>query len=152
MPDSVNLTNLTDTTNGGYGITWNWKLGDGNTTSAFQAKYKYATGGSYTVTLTANSGGCIDSIRKTVRVNNKPIANFSIANVCSGTAAQIVNSSSISSGTLTYDYDFGDGTAHSNLAAPSHVYATAGTYTVFLTLTSDSGCVDTCLLYTSRCV
>jgi PKD repeat protein len=143
MPDSVNLTNLTDTTNGGYGIAWNWKLGDGNTTSAFQANYKYATGGSYTVTLTANSGGCIDSIRKTVRVNNKPVANFSIANVCSGTAAQIVNSSSISSGTLTYDYDFGDGTAHSNLAAPSHVYATAGTYTVFLTLTSDSGCVDT---------
>jgi hypothetical protein len=33
------------------------------------------------------------------------------------------------SGTVTYDWDFGDGSAHSFSATPSHTYTDAGTYT-----------------------
>ena len=30
---------------------------------------------------------------------------------------------------LTYDWDFGDGTAHGSLANPAHPYSVGGTYT-----------------------
>ena len=33
---------------------------------------------------------------------------------------------------IAYDWDFGDGSAHSPLPGPSHAYATEGSYTVTL--------------------
>jgi glucose/arabinose dehydrogenase len=36
--------------------------------------------------------------------------------------------------TLTYDWDFGDGSAHSNLVNPSHTFVAAGSYDVVLTV------------------
>ncbi|HEX8101784.1 MAG TPA: PQQ-dependent sugar dehydrogenase, partial [Solirubrobacteraceae bacterium] len=36
---------------------------------------------------------------------------------------------------LTYDWDFGDGTAHSSAVNPAHTYTTAGTYTATLKVT-----------------
>jgi PKD repeat protein len=44
------------------------------------------------------------------------------------------------SANLTYDWDFGDGTAHSTtLGTVTHVYTAYGTYTTNLTITSDIG-------------
>ena len=40
---------------------------------------------------------------------------------------------------LTYDWDFGDGSAHSTAADPRHVYTTAGTYTATLTVRDRDG-------------
>ncbi|HPW56369.1 MAG: SUMF1/EgtB/PvdO family nonheme iron enzyme [Thermoanaerobaculaceae bacterium] len=39
------------------------------------------------------------------------------------------------SGSLSYDWDFGDGTAHATEASPSHVYQKVGTYTWTMTAT-----------------
>ena len=36
---------------------------------------------------------------------------------------------------LTYDWDFGDGSAHSSDASPSHTYTTVGTFTYSVTVT-----------------
>src|SRR5688572_21159676 len=44
-------------------------------------------------------------------------------------------------GTLTFDWDFGDG-ATSSLANPSHEYTTPGIYTVCLVISSNTGCAD----------
>jgi glucose/arabinose dehydrogenase/PKD repeat protein len=44
---------------------------------------------------------------------------------------------------LTYDWDFGDGSAHSTVAKPSHSYTTAGTYTAKLTVKDPSGATGT---------
>jgi hypothetical protein len=41
--------------------------------------------------------------------------------------------------TLTYDWDFGDGTAHSTQADPSHTYAADGTYTARLRVNDGHG-------------
>ena len=40
---------------------------------------------------------------------------------------------------LTYDWDFGDGTPHSNLAKPSHTYQAGGSYTAKLTVDDGLG-------------
>ena len=48
--------------------------------------------------------------------------------------------SSDADGTIAgYSWDFGDGSAASSLANPSHSYALAGTYTATLTVTDDQG-------------
>ena len=44
---------------------------------------------------------------------------------------------------LTYDWDFGDGSPHGSGAGASHTYTTAGTYTAKLTVSDGSGGTDT---------
>lgn len=40
----------------------------------------------------------------------------------------------------TYDWDFGDGTLHSNLPYPTHTFTDTGTFKVILTITTRKGC------------
>ena len=44
---------------------------------------------------------------------------------------------------LTYDWDWGDNTAHDFTANPSHIYANQGSYTICLTITDSVGCQNT---------
>ena len=64
-----------------------------------------------------------------------PIPVFSSTSACLGTATNFTNTTL---GTNTYSWTFGDGTT-SNLANPSHTYATAGTYQATLLVTSVPG-------------
>lgn len=71
-------------------------------------------------------------------VGTPPVANFSASptTLCAGGT---VNFTDLSSNTPTaWAWDFGDG-GTSNLQNPSHVYATAGTYSVSLTASNGSG-------------
>ena len=72
-----------------------------------------------------------------------PVAIAS-ATPTSGTAALTVTFSSAGSydpdgSALTYSWNFGDGSALSTAANPSHVYSVAGSYTATLTVTDASG-------------
>jgi glucose/arabinose dehydrogenase len=44
---------------------------------------------------------------------------------------------------ISYDWNFGDGSAHATTAKPSHVYTTPGTYLVVLKVTDSRGVSDT---------
>ncbi|UCG70113.1 MAG: PKD domain-containing protein [Thermoplasmata archaeon] len=44
---------------------------------------------------------------------------------------------------LSYDWDFGDGSPHGSGIRPTHVYSNSGTYTVTLTVTDGEGGTDT---------
>ncbi len=44
---------------------------------------------------------------------------------------------------LTYDWDWGDSTAHDTSPFPNHTYATSGFYTICLTITDSAGCTNT---------
>ncbi|MCX7221317.1 MAG: collagenase, partial [Burkholderiales bacterium] len=69
--------------------------------------------------------------------NALPVANFSSS--VSNMTANFVDASTDSDGSIASRvWDFGDGSS-SSLANPSHVYATAKTYTVSLIVTDNSG-------------
>lgn len=61
------------------------------------------------------------------------------ADVTTAFIGQNVNFTSRSSGVDTYTWDFGDGSATSAEANPTHNYSAAGTYTVSLSITSAAG-------------
>ncbi len=66
-----------------------------------------------------------------------PVASFSDS--VNGLTVTFSNSSTDTGGSITgYAWTFGDG-ATSTAASPSHTYATAGTYTVNLTVTDNNG-------------
>ncbi len=128
-------------------ITYQWSFGDGNTSALPNPTVQYAAAGTYIITLIATSNfGCKDTTTKTVTVypSSSPAYSMSNAEQClNGNSFVFTNTSSVSAGTtLTYNWNFGDG-GTSTLAAPTHSYATAGTYTVTLIVTTNNGCKDT---------
>ncbi len=74
------------------------------------------------------------------RNNQKPDADFDWN--CDALACEFTDASSDDDGTVTgYSWDFGDGDTSAD-REPSHSYATAGTYTVTLSVTADGGATD----------
>ena len=130
----------------GYITVWDWDFtSDGvidnlsqNTTNT------YTTEGLFLVTLQVqNNYGCINLIKKSVRVNPTPVVNIAVTHRtgCDGDmCVGMINNTTISGGSVaTWQWNFGDNTS-SNQNSPIHCYH-EGTFTVSLTAISDSGCV-----------
>ncbi|MEW6411959.1 MAG: S8 family serine peptidase [Candidatus Zixiibacteriota bacterium] len=78
----------------------------------------------------ASAKKCLDAIAEPV--TDPPVANFS-GSPTSGNYPLTVNFTDLSTNSPTsWDWNFGDGSAHVYTQNPSHVYSTAGTYTVTL--------------------
>jgi PKD repeat protein len=133
---------FTDTSNDADGsvVAWSWSFGDGNTSSLENPLHVYATAGTYDVTLTVtDNDGAVGSSGRAVTVtdgsggsNTPPTASFSYS--CSSLDCSFDGTlSSDDAGIVSYAWDFGDGTG-SVLSAPSHSYASQGTYTVTLSV------------------
>lgn len=127
-------------------LIYNWDLGDGTLLTTKDVMHSYLLPGTYTVNLLVsnNVGNCTDSKSFVVNVNASPVAGFSVNNLNQcfpGHQFIFTNNSSISSGTMQYTWDLGDGTTQSAKDI-SYSYAKPGTYTVKLLVTSTSGCLD----------
>lgn len=86
--------------------------------------------------------GCVDTVYRDVIINPKPNPGFDIANVCLFDSSIMVNTSAIVSGSIVdWQVDFGDGTI-ALFPDAGHVYSEPGEYTIRLTATSDSGCMN----------
>ena len=121
---------------------WSWTFGDGGTSTAQSPTHAYSAVGSYTVSLTAsNAAGPSTPITHGVTVST---ASSSLAaHFTSGVTGQTVAFTDTSTGTPTFwAWDFGDGQT-SSVQLPTHVYATAGTYTVSLTVSRSTGSAST---------
>ncbi|NOQ24971.1 MAG: DUF2341 domain-containing protein [Bacteroidales bacterium] len=116
-----------------------WDFDNGSSSIAKQPIETYSEAKTYFVLLKVKSDkGCLDSIKKAVLVYPIPQVDFNFENICLNDTMYFVNSSTISSGTVTYEWSFGDGNT-SNLNSPYHIYATDGEYEVTLTATTDKG-------------
>src|SRR6266568_3600769 len=113
---------------------WDWNFGDGSAHSSVQnPSHTYNSVGDFTATLTiTGSGGATSSKSTVIHVTAPPppSANFT-ANPTSGQAPLTVQFTDQSTGTVTaWDWNFGDGSAHSSIQNPSHTYTSAGDFTV----------------------
>jgi gliding motility-associated-like protein len=138
-------TVFTDNSTGGAN-SWNWTFGPSpaDTSTQQNPNFTFPSSGTFTVTLIASSGpGCVDTLSQIVNVNSLPIANFSFINACAYDSVSFTDSSTVTPGSIvSWNWSFGDST-NSNLISPSHLYDSAGTYSVSLTVLSDSGCSNT---------
>ena len=138
---------LTNTSTLATGVmSYKWNFVDGNISGNANPVHSYTSAGTYTIKLVVvTDKGCSDSTSQTVTVNPKPTAAFEINNLAqcvNGNNFSFTNKSTIATGTMNYQWSFGNG-AGSSLKYPSHVYANAGTYSVQLIVTSGEGCKDT---------
>ena len=116
---------------------WLWDFGNTSTSTAQNPSYCYINPGVYTVTLTATTSSGTSSATGTVTVYQNPTAAFTSTNVPTNT----VNFTDQSVGAVGWSWSFGD-TTYSTLQNPTHTYATAGAYTVYLYVVNSDGCAD----------
>jgi PKD repeat protein len=121
---------------------YSWSFGNGATSTAQNPAQSYATGGTYTVSLTVKDGqGATNSTTRSVTVNRPPVASFTFS--CSLLACNFTSTSSDPDGALaSYSWNFGDGTTATSQNS-SRTYSTGGTYTVSLTVTDPQGATNT---------
>ncbi len=124
------------------GTTHFWDFGNGQTsTVANPPNIPFTQNGSYTIVHSVeDASGCYkDEVIQTIQIYHlpPPIANFTFTGqaVCDNGLIVFTDASQYAE---TWLWDFGDGTS-SNLQNPTHAYATAGTYTVILTVGNGCG-------------
>ncbi len=147
---SVTFNNLSNA-NGSTISKWRWDFGDGSkdsSTANGPMKHVFSKTGNFTVSLTlVNSKGCIsNTFKKDLSVNLLPTAGFVLPEVCLNDAfAEFIDSSKSNDGSsLTYQWDFGDGSSATD-KSPKHKYTTAKLYNIQQIITTSFGCKDTAL-------
>ncbi|MDP4281791.1 MAG: PKD domain-containing protein [Bacteroidota bacterium] len=146
---SIQFTDLSQTNGGGAISVWTWNFDDpgsgvNNSSTIPNPVHVFATAGSYNVSLIIqNATGCRDTIVKAVVINPLPAPNFTADTACVGNPTQFTDFSVANAGSssLTYSWNFGDGSPLSPQQNPTHTYATYGVYNVTLTITNANGCV-----------
>jgi len=120
----------TSTTTVGSINAWNWDFGDAGTAISQDAVHPYTTPGTYTVThIVSGTNGCSDT-------------NFNVP--CSGNITYFLDTSIAFPATIVnWTWAFGDGASDTVNQNPTHIYASAGTYTASLVVESSLGCFDT---------
>ncbi|MGN6803745.1 MAG: PKD domain-containing protein [Ginsengibacter sp.] len=119
---------------------WNWGDGKTDNFSSGPFDHLYTSSGNYTVSLAVTDlSGCSDTLKKAKAIYiSKPIAGFTADTLsCTSEPINFVNSSTGPS--LSYVWDFGDGTTSSQ-KNPVHLYTTEGTYPVSLSIKDKYGC------------
>ncbi len=123
-------------------LSYLWDFGDGSTATQRNPNHTYSSGGIFTVTLTVTDpGGLSDAGTTTATVNRPPVANPNgpyTANLGQPIAFSSAGSSDPDGDTLTYRWDFGDGST-STAANPTKTYATGGVFVVLLQVMDPGG-------------
>jgi hypothetical protein len=126
-------------------ISYQWTNNGSPISGANTANYTATTAGSYSV-IGTDGNGCV-STTAAVQVNvlpNPVIFQVNASTVCEGNSTVFGQNSGIGQGGVitNYNWNFGDGNNGSGFST-NHVYATAGSYTAQLIVSTPEGCTDT---------
>ena len=129
-------------------LTYNWDFGDGSeslsvTSEQLPVTHTYTDNGEYTVTLTVTDDDG-DSTTSTidVTVNNvaPTITNINYGEINEGVSTQFsADATDPGDDTLTYTWDFGDGSEPVTGRDVSHLFTDNGDYTITLTVSDEDG-------------
>lgn len=123
-------------------ISYLWDFGDATSSVLQNPTRLYLNDGQYVVKLTtASDRGCVNDTAINITVWEVPVANFTVSDVCWSEAITPANSSFISTGTLSYDWAYGDGQVDT-LENPEHTYINSELYEISLLATTPNGCTD----------
>jgi PKD repeat protein len=127
--------------------TWLWSFGDGSTSNQQNPTHTYASSGFFDVTLTITlPGGCSNTITKTQYIKIKSttvnILNAPVGGCIPFTYRPIPVVQSVDS-IVSYVWDLGEPGAVYNTQFPTHTYNSAGNYNIKLTITTQTGCIET---------
>ncbi|MFL5764841.1 MAG: PKD domain-containing protein [Bacteroidia bacterium] len=134
--------------------TYAWSFGNGGTSALTNPSEIYTNPGTtdtvYYISLVATTAlGCMDSLSDSVRIFGKPLASFT-SNAVAACAPLNVTFTNTSTAAVSYLWDFGDGSATSTAASPSHLFQDTTlfiqNYTTTLIATNAGGCTDTATL------
>ncbi|MBK9146624.1 MAG: PKD domain-containing protein [Flavobacteriales bacterium] len=134
--DSITVT-ISDLSIGA--VSYAWDFGDGSTSTVPNpAPHFYGSAGIYTINLTViNAMGCTHSFSRPVNVYAPPNVGIQVANLCFGETSVLTPVIGTDPGNpvTNWAWDFGDG-GTSTLQSPTHQYASAGPYTITLSVTT----------------
>jgi PKD repeat protein len=129
-------------------VSYQWDFGDGEKGNGVAVQHEYSKGGTYAIVLTVTDDkGASVSLPKQIEIKEPEVKNLPPIPVMIISGEQMVGkpitfdaSGSIDPDgqVVSYRWDFGDG-GSSNQSSASHIYSSAGTYTVKLTVTDDKG-------------
>ncbi len=142
LGDAVLFDNLTTIHSGN--ASYMWYFGNGDSSDLQSPVYEYKVPGVYYVKLVAKSypWNVLKDTTIALEVGEIPSTKFKVNNKCQGLPVTFQNQTVVGNGTLTYDWDFGDGSPHSTAINPSHQYSVPGGYMVTL-IASANGCAST---------
>ncbi len=97
----------------------------------------------YSLTVTENTTGCIDTSSTLIRVNPIPGVDFTISDTCINNTTLFTDITTLALGTITsWTWDFDDMGSTSVLQNPNYTYTSTGTYNVKLIVETAIGCKD----------
>lgn len=146
--DATNITegttvNFTDLSTN-EPTSWSWNFGDGGSSTEQNPSHEYTAVGVYTVALTASNAAGSNTETKYSYITvvagggDAPEAIFSATPLELEVGGTVVFSDLSLNSPTSWSWDFGDGGTSTD-QSPSHVYNTAGIYTVSLTVTNVDG-------------
>ena len=133
----------------GETLSYDWSFGDGATGTGVSPSHAYSKGGKYTVLLTVDDGKGTTCSKSSsainVLVNSRPSAVIKeVADTCVGKKVMLDASASKDpdGDSLSYDWNFGDGTKTKGASQISHTYEKGGVYNVSVSVDDgkDSPC------------
>ncbi len=135
--DTISFENSTQTNVPDSIMNYTWNFNDEIISHARDTIFLFDQEGMKNITLTAAIPGCSNDTSTSFNVISGPQSDFVFNNVCNKTIVDFTNTTV---GDFTASsWDFGDGYT-SSLPDPEHLYDSAGTYPIKLTVTNSSGC------------
>ena len=92
--------------------------------------------------MITNSYGCNLQYFRYFKIGEQMSSGFTASDNCFGENTSIINNSTVSSGNLSYHWEYGNNDT-SNKTNPTYQYPASGVYNISLIATSDLGCKDT---------